>query len=256
MFVRLRDYYRAEPSRLPSDWHQRIREWAQRDYPLGMTVWRGLFQTFGVRDWRSLRHVLLSLEDFPSVMARTLQAATDCAVVTAEQVLSGVMLDYTIFEEPIASPHGPVVSRAHFKRFCSHAYGRLIDLLQARGVQWFIVRSYGDPTELIPEWLELGINVLWVWESGGTGIDYRRLRREYGRGLRLIGGVDLGAITRGPGPLDSSLSGVVSPLAAEGGYLPMADGRIRRPITWEQYAYYRRRLEQLLTTMPCGDDAQ
>ena len=61
VFVRLRDHYRAEPSRLPIDWHQSIREWAQRDYPLGMTVWRGLLQTLAVRDWRSLRHVLLSL---------------------------------------------------------------------------------------------------------------------------------------------------------------------------------------------------
>ena len=246
VFVRLRDHYRAEPARLPDDLHQRIREWAQRDYPLGLTVWRGLLQTLAVHDWRSLQRVLLALHDFPSVLGRTLHVATDCALKTVEQVFGGVMLDYAVFEEPIASAHGSVISPSYFRRFCSQSYLRLVDLLQARGVQWFIVRCYGDPTELIPEWLDVGINVLWCCERAGAAMDYRRLRRQYGRDLRLIGGIDVDAIRGGPDRLSDTLERDVAWLVEDGGYIPMADGRIRRPVTWRQYANYRRQLERLV----------
>jgi hypothetical protein len=37
----------------------------------------------------------------------------------------------------------------------------------------------------------------------------------------------------------------VPPLLAEGGYIPLADGRIRADIPFDNYVYYRRLLEKV-----------
>lgn len=246
VFVRLRSHYYPDPSRLPPDWRLRARGWARRDYPLGMSVWRGLFQSLGVENWQTLRRALFALADVPSVMIRTLGAFTDCAVQMVEHALTAVALDYAIFEEPIAGAGGPVISPGYFRRFCMPFYRRLVDLLRTRGVRWFVVRTYANALALIPCWLECGINVLWCMESISTGVNYEQLRREYGRQLRLIGGISLDALSEGKEAIDHVVYGPVSRLLDEGGYLPLIDGKIRHDVPWQNYRYYREVLERLV----------
>lgn len=246
VFVRLRSHYHPDLSRLPPDWRLRARGWARRDYPVGMSVWRGLFRSLGVEDWQTLRRALLALADVPSVMVRTLGAFTDCAAQMVEHALTAVALDYAVFEEPIAGAGGPVISPSYFRRFCMPFYRRLVDLLRTRGVRWFVVRTYANPLALLPCWLECGINVLWCVESASNGVHYGQLRHEYGRQLRLIGGIALDALAEGKKAIDRVLHGYVAALLGEGGYLPMADGKIRHDIPWLNYRYYRETLERLV----------
>ena len=37
----------------------------------------------------------------------------------------------------------------------------------------------------------------------------------------------------------------VPPLLGDGGYIPLADGRVRKDMPFENYAYYRRLLKQV-----------
>jgi uroporphyrinogen decarboxylase len=214
-----------------------------------MSVWRGLFQSLCVEDWRTLRRTLFALADVPTVMVRTMGTLTDCAAQTIEYALTGVALDFAVFDETIAGAYGSVVSPSYFRRFCAPFYRRLIDILRMRGVRWFIVRTYGNPLVLIPNWIDCGINVLWCSESTYTGVDYVKLRNEYGRQLRFIGGVDLRAIAEGNPAIDRAINGGVAELLSDGGYLPMADGRIRNDVSWQNYRYYRENLERLVLSL-------
>ncbi len=36
------------------------------------------------------------------------------------------------------------------------------------------------------------------------------------------------------------------PLVADGGYVPLADGRVREDVAFEDYAYYRETLRKIL----------
>ena len=74
-------------------------------------------------------------------------------------------------------------------------------------------------------------------------MDYRDIRREFGRNLRLIGGIDLDALRHGKEAIRREIDEKVPPLLADGGYVPVADGRIREDVSFENYAYYRRLLE-------------
>jgi len=76
-------------------------------------------------------------------------------------------------------------------------------------------------------------------------MDYRNLRREFGPELRLIGGIDLDALRRDKEAIRREVEEKVPPLLADGGYIPMADGRVRADVPFENYVYYRKLLEKV-----------
>jgi hypothetical protein len=77
-------------------------------------------------------------------------------------------------------------------------------------------------------------------------MDYRDIRREFGDGLRLIGGIDLDVLMQGPDAIDRELSEKVPALLNSGGYIPLADGRVRSQFPFKHYAYYREQLEHMV----------
>ena len=77
-------------------------------------------------------------------------------------------------------------------------------------------------------------------------MDYPDLRKAFGRELRLIGGIDLDALRFDKTTIHRELVEKVPQLISSGGYVPLADGRVRKDIPFEHYAYYRKLLEKLI----------
>jgi hypothetical protein len=63
--------------------------------------------------------------------------------------------------------------------------------------------------------------------------------------LRLIGGIDLDALRRDKEAIRREVEEKVPPLLADGGYISMADGRVRADVPFENYVYYRKLLEKV-----------
>ena len=74
-------------------------------------------------------------------------------------------------------------------------------------------------------------------------MDVLEVRRKYGRELRIWGGVDKRALIGGPETIDAELRRV-KPLIDEGGYIPITDHSIPPDVSYENYCYYMKRLEQ------------
>jgi hypothetical protein len=75
-------------------------------------------------------------------------------------------------------------------------------------------------------------------------MDYLSIRREFGPDLRLIAGIDTDALRGDEEMIRREVEEKVLPLLASGGYVPLADGRIRAEIPYENYVYYRELLAQ------------
>jgi uroporphyrinogen decarboxylase len=93
--------------------------------------------------------------------------------------------------------------------------------------------------------LKFGMNCLWACETNAEAMDYRSLRKEFGRDLRLIGGIDLDVLREGKDAIRREVEEKVPPLLEQGGYVPLADGRVRVDIPFENYVYYRELLEKV-----------
>jgi len=72
----------------------------------------------------------------------------------------------------------------------------------------------------------------------------RRQRNQFGRQLRLIGGIDLDALRQGKAAIKREVETNVPPLLQQGGYVPLADGRVREDVPFENYVYYRQLVQK------------
>jgi hypothetical protein len=233
------------PGRYPDNWAAVVAGWQDRDYPLGLIVWRGLFLPLQVGDWETLTDLLYLIHDEPALVEEVMAYMAHFNLAVLERALDGVDWDFAIFEEPIASNHAPVISPAHYRRFCLPYLQHIVERVRAAGIELLVADSQGAVGPLIPLWLEAGLNTLWLGDVAAAGLDYRTLRQQYGSELRLIGGLDLRVMTQDRAAVEREVLEKVPPLLAEGGYIPFLDGRVRKGMPFQNYAHYRHLLREL-----------
>ncbi|HYA04226.1 MAG TPA: hypothetical protein VEI04_14065, partial [Syntrophobacteria bacterium] len=163
----------------------------------------------------------------------------------AERVLREVEIDAAVFTEPIGGNDRPLISPQMYEDFVLASYGPVLEVLRRYRVETIVFRTFANARVLMPSVLKWGFNCLWACEVNIEAMDYRSLRREFGRDLRLVGGIDLDALRQDKEAIRREIEGKVPPLVADGGYVPLADGRVREDVPFENYVYYRRLLEKL-----------
>jgi uroporphyrinogen decarboxylase len=166
----------------------------------------------------------------------------------AERVLKDVEIDAVLFSEPIGGNYGPLISPQMYEDMVLKNYEPVFAVLSKYGVDIIVLVTYANARALVPSMLKWGFNCLWACEVNIEEMDYRNIRQEFGRELRLIGGIDLDALRRDKDTIRREIEEKVPPLVADGGYVPLADGRIRADVPFENYVYYRRLLERVTQT--------
>jgi len=231
--------------RLPSQWPRRVCAWQTRDHVLMLRVHRGFFLSMGVHDWGRFTEVVRLLIEDPAFVREAMAIQAELAARLAEQVLSEVEVDGAVFTEPIGGNDGPLISPRMYEEFVLTSYKPVFDVLSRHGVETIVFRTFANSRILIPSILKWGFTCLWACEVNIEAMDYRDLRREFGHDLRLIGGIDLDALRRDKEAIRREIEEKVPPLVADGGYVPLADGRVREDVPFENYVYYRRLLEKV-----------
>jgi hypothetical protein len=231
--------------RLPSRWPRRVQAWQSRDHMLMLYVHRGFFITMGVHNWRSFTDTMMLLMDRPDVVRERMQIQGEFAARLTERVLADVEIDAAVFSEPIGGSDRPLISPAMYEEFVLKNYKPIIEVLQQHHVATICFQTYANARILIPGILKWGFNCLWACEVNADAMDYRNLRKEFGRDLRLIGGIDLDALRQDKAAIQREIEEKVPPLIEDGGFIPLADGRVRADVPFENYVYYRRLLEKI-----------
>jgi hypothetical protein len=232
-----------DPGRLPDSWPGRVRDWRGRDHVLMLRVHRGLFLSMGVRDWRRFNEVMMLLVDDPAVVREAMMIQGEFAAGLAERVLREVEIDAALFVEPIGGNDKPLISPKMYEEVVLRSYGPLFEVLDRFRVETRVFMTFANSRILLPGVLKRGFNCLWACEVNIEAMDYRDIRREFGKDLRLIGGIDLDALRGDRASIRREVEEKVPPLLADGGYVPLADGRVREDVPFENYVYYRQLLE-------------
>lgn len=237
----------SDPDRLPSEWAQRVKNWRDRDHTLMIRVNRGLFQTLGISDWRRFSEVIYLLKDDPDFVREALDIQSEFVVGLLTRILDEVEVDAAIFSEPIGGNSGPLISPKMYEELALDSYEPILGTLRDYGIETIIFRTYANSRIFIPSILERGFNCLWACEVDTEAMDYGDIRHEYGRDLRLIGGIDLDSLLDSKEAIRREIEQKVPALLAQGGYVPLADGRVRVHIPFERYVYYRQLLQKLIS---------
>ena len=207
----------------------------------------GLLQMLGVGDWDSLVSACVALIERPQMVEDLVNRTTDFYCVCLNKVLSKASVDYASFYEPIAYNMGPVISPRMFKRFARPGYKKVIDLLKTYHIPLRILcTTGGDLTPPLPSLIEAGINGLWISNIRSAGMEYPKLRRQFGSDIALIGGIDAAALARDEAAVRKAVEKTVPELLESGHYLPCLDDRPRSNIPFANYRLYRQILSEIV----------
>ncbi len=241
----LRSHLKPDQSkRLPSGWKNRIRDSYNKNQVIFYRVHRGLFLSLGVYKWDRFIDVISLLIEHPAFVHRVLAIQAEFAARMLEITLKHTKVDAVIFSEPIGGTEGPLVSPDMYEQYVLKSFDPIFDVLHKHMITNRIVRTYANARILIPKLLKYGMNCIWACETNLASMNYLDLRAEFGRELRLIGGIDLDALREGKEAIRHEIESKVPILIDQGGYIPLADGRIRSDVCFENYVYYRQLLEK------------
>jgi hypothetical protein len=232
-----------DPRRLPEDWSKLVKGWKERQHPLFLRIHPGLLLSLGIEDWHSFAPALLRLVDQPDFVRQILAIQADFAARLVEKMLHQVDLDGVVFSEPIAGNHGALISAQMYRAFALQSYKPIFNILHAYHVPAIIWRSYANPTNLLSEVVQYPFNAVWLCETPPGALSLARLRALVGPDITLIGGIDSDVLRQTPQAIQQAIT-EVQPLVAQGRFIPLADGRVRADVPYENYLFYRHELEK------------
>ncbi|NBC29113.1 MAG: hypothetical protein GVY29_03875 [Spirochaetes bacterium] len=224
----------ADPRRWLRGHEQRLNEVNQRD---GVLAFLGGSLYGWPRNWMGVVDVSMLMYDDPELFAQMIDYLADYYIAANLPLLKRAEFDIAYIFEDCCFNTGPLISPDAVRRFMLEPYRRLVDAYHDQGVKYVLLDSDGNVEQLVPVWLEAGIDIIFPIEIGTWRGDPVEIRREHGQTARMMGGVDKHVIPQGPAAIRDELSRLV-PLVEEGGYVPLPDHRIPPDTSLQQFRAY------------------
>ena len=204
-----------------------------RAYPLGVNCGSMIGR---IRDMLTFEGVAFAIYDYPEMLEDMVETACVLVEDFLDQVLGEIDFDYASGWEDICFNHGPIVSLDFFQKVVVPRYKRIGDRLHAHSIDLWYTDCDGDVRPLLPGFLEAGINCLFPYEVNSC-CHPGELFAEYGKDLRIMGGVDKMQLGKGPAAIKAYMETLV-PLVERGGYIPFCDHRCPPNVKPADYLYY------------------
>lgn len=205
----------------------------QRDYPLG--VYCG--SMIGVvRNMLTFEGLAYACHDYPQMVEDMVETACLLVEDNLDQVLGHIDFDFAHGWEDICFKNGPIVSVDFFRDVVMPRYKRISKKLAQAGIDIFLTDCDGDIRPILPFFLRGGVNCMYPYEVNGC-CHPLELLNEYGKDLRIMGGVDKMELAKGPRAIKAYLESLL-PAVERGGYIPFCDHRCPPNVKVEDYLYY------------------
>ncbi len=228
--------------RFPADWEDQVRAHNKRDYPLALGGYpHGFFGTLS--HLIGYEQLFLWYCDAPALIHDILNTLTEVWIAVYSEVLARVSVDHWQIWEDVSYGTGPMISLAMVREYMLPYIKRIGDFLKARGVRHILLDTDGNCNSVIPLFIEAGITGMYPFEVH-CGMDLARVRRTYPK-LQIMGGISKSEITKGRARIDE----VLRPLEAvlrTGGCVPFGDHFIPPDVSFENFSYYRIRLNEMI----------
>ena len=217
-----------------ADWDTYVQKMNSKSEPLSLMV-GGFYGP--LREMIGTERILYMFYDDPGLIEDMMEQILFLETKVIKHALKDIKVQQANFWEDMAYKSGPLISPAMVRKFMMPRYKKITDLLHSYGVDVIFVDSDGNLNELIPLWLEVGINFVWPLEVA-AGNDAVALRKKYGKDLIMGGTIDKRALINGKEAIREEVMSKVPFLLEQGGYFPSVDHLVPPDITFENYCYF------------------
>jgi uroporphyrinogen decarboxylase len=129
------------------------------------------------------------------------------------------------------------------REFLLPVYKKWVSYFKANGVPVIDMDSDGYIEELIPIWIEAGINVCDPIEVAAHN-DIVHFSKMFGDKMAYTGGVDKRAIAKGGRVIEEELKRISPVISKRGGFIPGCDHGVPNDISLENFIHYSKLLAQ------------
>ena len=226
-------YVAAAPERLPAGAAALAAQLRGRDWPVTVHFSGPFWQ---MREWLGFENLCMLFHDDPAWLGEMSAFWTEYIAALLERTLAVFTPDMVHVSEDMAYKSFSMVSPAMAREFLLPAWTRWGAIARAAGVPLYGMDSDGFVGELIPLWIEAGINVCDPMEVA-AGNDIVAFRRQFGRHMAFMGGVDKRAMARGGRAIEDEIARL-RPLVDDGGFIPSCDHGVPADVSWPNYVRY------------------
>ena len=211
----------------------------ERTDPLGLFAG----SLFGqLRNMMGLEGISYLYADDESLYDEMINTLGELSYAVTEYLLdSGIDFDFGHFWEDICFNNGPLVPPSVFEKKVGPWYRKITRLMNDRGIEIVSRDCDGKIDELVPIWVENGVNTMFPIEVGTWHADVSRWRENLGRSLRGVGGMDKRVFAKSFEAIDVEIERLRG-LVELGGFIPCVDHRIPPDAEWDNVKYYCERM--------------
>lgn len=150
--------------------------------------------TFFIQCWylRGLDQILMDLILSPQLAKAIIEKITEFQVDYHERLFKeiGDLADILMIADDYGTQSSLMMSQKHFRKFFKKPTQALIELGKKYGLK-IMLHCDGNIRELIPEFIEMGIDVLNPIQNVGPDMDTNVLKKEFGKDLCFHGAIDI-----------------------------------------------------------------
>ena len=171
---------------------------------------------------RGMQEFLIDLASNPELPQYIMSRLSELHVENTRRVLdiAGDLIDMVYFYDDVATQNSLMISPTTWRELVRPHHQKLVSLAHSRNKP-VMYHCDGAVYPLIPELIELGIDVLNPIQPDAKGMEARRLKQEFGDRLTFHGGIDImKVLPRGtPDEVRAEVRDRVAVLGKNGGYL-------------------------------------
>ena len=147
-------------------------------------LWEHSWYIFG------LERAFMNLAGNVPLMEAFSERVLEWQVAYWEMVLSrvGAYVDVVQLNEDLGSQQGPMMSPATFRKIYKPRLKRLVASIKRKTAARVYLHSCGSIYRLLPDLIEIGVDILNPVQVNATEMDSARLKREFGKDLTFWGG--------------------------------------------------------------------
>jgi len=205
-----------------------------------------------VCDFFTMERALLLMLDHPALIEAAVARIEAFYLEYCERLLNAAAGRAQFFHmwDDFSSQRGMIMSPAAWRKFFKPTLAKMFAMAKARGLfVWF--HSCGDINGVMPDLIDMGMDVWETVQTGLAGNDPAFLKREYGDFITFCGGINTqSTLPFGtPGEVRQEVRERIRVLGKGGGYLCGPDHMIKRETPLENIlALY----DEIQKTQGCG----
>lgn len=232
-----------DPRRFPENWKELKEKYRTGDALLQLGEFPyGLFGT--LRDMLGAETLLYWFYDEPELVHEMMDYLTDFWIRIYEKVVQDLHVDIIHIWEDMSGKCGSLISMDMVREFMLPNYKKIHQFAQKHGIPIIALDTDGDCSQLIPVFMEGGVNVLMPFEVQ-AGCDVCAFAKQY-PDLGIMGGFNKQALWTSREAIDRELERILPMFEPGVKYFIAPDHLVPPEVSLELFTYFISRVREIL----------